>query len=148
MISVAIETVPPGANVTLGGKLLGVSPVRVEVERAKHTVAISKDGFQAEELNIDTARQTDDAVTFVVRLQTRAEPARAEQARAEPAQAPAAGRPTRRIPVVPAHKPAAEPAPPEGGRAPSVATASTPAPAPVKVRPLLDERVRVKTVDN
>lgn len=75
-IAVAIETAPPGASVKLDGKSIGTSPVRVEVERARHAVALSKEGFQPEELSVDAARDTDDAITFHVRLVPRPEQGR------------------------------------------------------------------------
>jgi eukaryotic-like serine/threonine-protein kinase len=70
-IAVTVEVEPPDAVVTLGGRPLGPSPVRVDVDRSGHTFVVSKEGFLPEELFVDGAREAGDTVSWRVRLRPR-----------------------------------------------------------------------------
>ncbi|HEU4539052.1 MAG TPA: serine/threonine-protein kinase [Polyangiaceae bacterium] len=122
-----LETEPSGAHVSLGGKPLGSSPVRVDLERVGHTFLVTKEGFQTQEVVVDAGREAGESGSRVVRLQPRA---RAEEPRVT----------TRRYvpPPTPPRRSVAAPAGAEG-RAPGTATISTPAPSAARVRAITDE---------
>jgi eukaryotic-like serine/threonine-protein kinase len=129
-LAITLETEPPGAKVTLDGKALGASPVRIEVGRAGHAFVVSKEGFHSEEVFVDGAREAGDAITRLVPLKPQAE-------------APVAGERRRPASAPPRRQPASAEA--TGGRA----TATTPAPPALSVRVLSDEdplKSKVKVV--
>jgi hypothetical protein len=71
--SLVITTVPSGATVTLDGKLLGPSPVRLEnVPLGPHSIQATKDGFLPLEERTDIQEDLDEPLT----LELRAEPPR------------------------------------------------------------------------
>ncbi|HEU4539051.1 MAG TPA: PEGA domain-containing protein, partial [Polyangiaceae bacterium] len=137
-VTLTVETEPPGANVSLAGKALGPSPVRVELERTSHTFIVTKEGFQSEELVVDAARESGGSAARLVRLQPRArteEPRVTTNRRYVPPPPP----PRRPTPASPAVEPEPHAPPPPA-----------PTPPPVKVRVITDEdstKDKVKVVE-
>jgi PEGA domain len=135
-VSFTLETEPPGAQVSLAGKPLGASPIRIELERASHRFIVTKEGFQSEELVVDAARESGESAARLVRLQPRV-PAEEPRVTSTRRYVPPPPPPRHPVPLT-VTEPHAPPPPPP------------PAPTQVKVRIITDEdatKDKVKVVE-
>jgi eukaryotic-like serine/threonine-protein kinase len=137
-----LETVPPGARVTLQGTLLGQTPLEDNLSPGEHVLEVSRDGFEREtlRLNLEPDRVEIKFVNIALRPLSPPEPAslpaRVPPALVQPVVAPL---PSVQIPVTPAHvwhKP--QPIAPSAAvtLAPSPAPVPDPIPDPPRIAPL------------